>query len=126
MFIYSLSVSTTPPRLEVVAVDPVTFNFTLTPQSAASQCARHNLLYNITPSTSDGRTLPNITLAISDPREPTTITSSGFDTCGSVYRFNTVAVSNVLVREQQAFTVADPAEVNFFGNRMLHLIIQYF
>ena len=111
--------STTPPRLEVVAVDPVTFNFTLTPQSAASRCARRSLLYYITSSTSDGRTLPNITLAISDPREPTTITRSGFDTCGRVYRFSTEGATDVLAREQQALALADPAEANFFGNNTL-------
>ena len=104
--------STTSPSLVVVAVDPDTFNFTLTPQSAASQCVLH---YNITPSTSDGITLDNTTVFMSEPGQPVTFNRSGFNTCGVSYVFSVVATINDFTGELQLSEVADPSETDFFG-----------
>ena len=105
--------STTPPRLEVVAVDPDTFNFTLTPQSAASQCV---LRYNITPSTSEGSTLPNITVFMSQSGQPVTLTRGGYNTCGVSYGFGVVAATNDFTGDLQIFETTDPSAADFFGN----------
>ena len=94
-------------------MDPDTFNFTLTPQSAASQCVLH---YNITPSTSDGNTLDNTTVFMSEPGQPVTFNRSGFNTCGVSYVFSVVAAINDFTGELQLSEVADPSETDFFGN----------
>ena len=117
---YFVTVSTMSPSLEVVAVDPDTFYFTLTPQSAASQCVLH---YNITPSTSDGSTLPNITVIMSEPGQPVTFNRNGYNTCGVSYVFSVVAAINDFTGELQLSEVADPSETDFFGKLRQEFII---
>ena len=101
-------------------MDPDTFNFTLTPQSAASQCV---LRYNITPSTSDGSTLPNITVVMSEPGQPVTLTRSGYNTCGVSYGFGVVAAINNFTGDLQIFETTDADDTDFFGMLMVNAIM---
>ena len=72
----------------ITAVDSQSFNFTIFLLSEPSQCVLH---YNITPTRSDGRVIPDIT---TESRGPATIIASGYDVCNIMYSFTAIAVTS--------------------------------
>ena len=72
----------------MVTTDFETFKFTIFPLSEPSDCV---LNYSITPTTSDGRVLADITVEPPDSGDSVTVTMSGFDACNTAYTFTVVA-----------------------------------
>ena len=72
------------PVLTVVPTDFETFNFVISPLSEPSDCV---LSYSITPTTSDGSVLADITVEPPDSGDSIRVTMSGFDVCNTAYTF---------------------------------------
>ena len=91
-------------------MDLQTLNFNITPPSVASQCILH---YSIM-STSNGRVLPNISVAVpTDHSLPFTVTKDIFDLCKNTYKFYVMAVT----KDGSAISspVVQPEQVRFLG-----------
>ena len=76
------------PVLTVVPTNYQTFNFIISPLSEPSDCV---LSYSITPTTSDGSVLADITVEPPDSGDSIRVTMSGFDVCNTAYTFTVVA-----------------------------------
>jgi hypothetical protein len=106
IFLISVATDSPPaPNLNVAALDFQSFNFTISPLPVPSQCVLH---YNITPTGSDGRILPDITAVASVG--PVTVTAGGFDLCTDMYSFTAFAVTSVGPSERSAVKTYSPGE----------------
>ena len=65
-----------------------TFSFTISPLSEPSDCV---LNYSITPTTSDGSMLADITVEPPDSGDSIRVNMGGFDVCNIAYTFTVVA-----------------------------------
>ena len=86
-----------PPRLVVAAVNFQTFAFSIRPPVVAGPCV---LNYTITPTSSDGNMLTDITVDVA----PIVFYRSGFDLCSNTYSFTAVAASLTYTGERSGPT----------------------